>query len=1176
MPVSFVHLHNHSEYSLLDGASRIGDLVRAAAEQKMKAVALTDHGNLFGAIKFYESAWKEGVKPILGCEVYLTRGSRFDRGTSGQKETYHHLTLLAKNNEGYQNLLRLVSLSYTEGFYYKPRVDRDLLRQYGSHLFCLSGCLKGEIPYLLIEDQIDKARAALEDYLQIFDPDSVYLELMENGLPAQKKANQGLLQLAKEAGVPLVATNDCHYIHPEDAEAHDIMLCVQTGKTVDEPNRMRYASQEFYFKSAEEMKRAFDYAPEAIENTRCIADACQVEIQLGQSKRPEYFLPADCKQTHTEYLRNLVLAGAEERYGRLTEEIQQRVDYELSVIAKMGYEGYFLIVWDFVRFARSQEISVGPGRGSAAGSIVAYCLGITDLDPLEHGLLFERFLNPERVSMPDIDIDFADKRRDEVIRYVSEKYGQESVAQIATFGTLGAKMVVRDVGRALGYSATECDRVAKMIPAELGTTIDSALKQSEEMRDWAASDRKNERLIRIAKRLEGMTRQVSTHAAGIVIANGDLRQFTPLMKTTKGEVASQFEMKAVEKLGLLKMDFLGLRTLSIIDDTVNFLKERGIDLDLKSLSLDDPAAYRLFSDARTNGVFQLESSGMKDILKKLKPGVFSDLVAVLALYRPGPLGSGMVDDFINRKHGNVKITYDHPALEPILKETYGIILYQEQVMKIANEIAGFTLGEADKMRRAMGKKNQEQMDRLQNQFVEGALKREVSRAVAEKLWKLINYFAGYGFNKSHSAAYAVLSYQTAYLKAHYPAEFMAALLTNEIHNTDRVIRFANDCRAMGIELLPPCINESEGTFMVREGKIRFGLAGIKNVGSSAVQSILSSRREAGPFRSLLDLCERVDLSAVNSKVLECLVRSGAMDCFGRTRAELLALLPEAQERALGLQRDRSAGQISLFESVDTDTAQDLPELNMEEMPEHEILKSEKQLLGIYLSGHPLSEHADELALFSTASTVEIAERKDLSRVRVGGVITNVARKNTRSGDRMAIVTLEDMEGQVEVVIFPEMYRNNLSLLQEERILIVRGDGERRGDQVSIKASDVWNLEGARENLIQAVHVHLVAPGLQDDLLVSLKDRVVRHRGSARLVLHIMLAEDDEVIVDAGNDYRVRPGPAFKLAVSEVLSDPALTYDLNGKNGRNGKNGNAGPDSTRRPGGKTFKRGAPVH
>jgi len=1154
MTTSFVHLHNHSEYSLLDGACKINKLVAAAAEQGMKAVALTDHGNLFGAIRFYDQAWREGVKPIIGCEVYLTPGSRFERGGSGAKDRLYHLTLLARTGEGYRHLLRLASQAYTEGFYYKPRVDKELLRQYSKGLFCLTGCLKGEIPSLLSQNAIERARKALEEYLEIFEPDSVYLELMENGLPEQRKVNQGLLELAGQVGVPVVATNDCHYIEPEDAEAHDILLCIQTGKTEDEPNRLRYRSREFYFKSAEQMARAFEQVPEAIANTRVIAEACNVEIQLKQQHRPEYFLPPEVGQTQAEYLRERVYAGARERFqGEPGDEERERLEYELSVIGKMGYESYFLIVWDFVRFARERGIAVGPGRGSAAGSLVSYCLRITDLNPLEHGLLFERFLNPERISMPDIDIDFSDKRRDEVIHYVAEKYGQESVAQIVTFGTMGAKMVVRDVGRALGYSAAECDRVAKMIPAELGTTIDSALKQSEELREWMSSDRKNARLIEIARRLEGLSRQSSTHAAGIVIAKGDLRDFTPLMKTNKGEIASQYDMKSVEKLGLIKMDFLGLRTLSILEDALGFLRQRGVELDLNALPLDDPQTYALLSEARTNGVFQLESSGMKDILKKLQPEVFSDLVAVLALYRPGPLGSGMVDDFIKRKHGHIRITYDHPTLEPILKETYGIILYQEQVMKIANAIAGFSLGEADLMRRAMGKKDRDLMERLQAQFINGAQERGVSKAVAEKLWRLINHFAGYGFNKSHSAAYAVISYQAAYLKAHYPVEFMASVLTNELGSTDKVVRFANDCRPLGIQLLGPCVNESEGTFSVRGNTIRFGLAAIKNVGSSAVKSILASRREEGPFKSLLDLCERVDLAAVNSKVLESLARAGAMDCFGRTRAELLALLPEAQERAMGAQRDRSAGQISLFEAVPAEAEDDLPHLGIEEMPEHEILGAEKQLLGVYLSGHPLSEHAEELALFSTASTVEVAERETLSGIRIAGVITEIRRKVTKTGEQMAIVTLEDLEGQVEVVVFPEMFRRNQGLLQEENILVVRGDGDRRGDRVSIKASQLWSLEQAREQLVSAVHLYLAAPGLEKDFLLSLKDRVAIHPGHARLVFHLKLSEDDEVVISAGEEYLVRPGPGFARSIGEVISDPALLYELNGQNGGSRRN-----------------------
>lgn len=1145
MPSSFIHLHNHSEFSLLDGACHVTNLVQAAVRQGMDAVALTDHGNLFGVVKFYDEATKKGIKPIIGCEVYLAPGKRFDRGEKNQKEVYHHLILLARNNTGYRNLLRLASLAYTEGFYYKPRVDKEILEQYSQGLFCLTACLKGEIPYNLTLDRKDKAKILLEEYLRIFEPGSVFLELMENGLSAQNKANQGLVELAKEMGVPLVATNDVHYIEPEDAEAHDILLCVQTGKLESDPDRMRYESRDFYFKSPQQMEAAFADHPEAIANTRLIADACNVEIELGKMHRPEYSLPEDYQKSDTEYLRELVEEGARERYPEMTETVRQRMDYEMSVIQKMGYEGYFLIVWDFIRFARQRGIAVGPGRGSAAGSIVAYCLGITDLDPLEHGLLFERFLNPDRISMPDIDVDFSDKRREEVIRYVADKYGLESVAQIATFGTLGAKMVVRDVGRALGYPASECNRVAKMIPEELDIKLKKALEQSEELREWKDSDPRNARLLEISMRLEGLCRQSSTHAAGIVIAKGDLRDYTPLMKTNKGEIACQFEMKSIEKLGLLKMDFLGLRTLSIIEDTLGFLHQQGIELDLKTIPMDDPATYALLSEARTNGVFQLESSGMKDILRKLRPEVFSDLVAVVALYRPGPLGSGMVDDFIRRKRGEVEITYDHPALEPILKETYGIIVYQEQVMQIAHVISGYTLAEADSMRRAMGKKDRELMDKMLADFVERAVAQGVERSVADKIARLIGHFAGYGFNKSHSAAYAVITYQTAYLKTHYSTEFMAALLTNEINNTDRIVRFVNDCRQMGIELLPPCVNESVGGFIVRERSIRFGLSGIKNVGTAAINSIIKCRNQDGEFTSLLDFCERVELSAVNSKVLECLVRAGAMDCFGRKRAELLALLPEAQERASGIQRDRNAGQTSLFEAVPIEKVQDLPHLEVEELPKSELLKAEKQLLGVYLSGHPLWEYQKELELFASMTTAEIAGEEEISAVRLAGIITQITRKNTKNGDRMALLTLEDLEGQVEVVVFPDLYASNLGLLQEERVVVITGDGSKRGEGVSVRASQIWSIEQAWEQLVRGMHLYFNLSENGETQFTALRNRLALHRGRTRLYLHLNLSDTDQVTISAGDQYLVRPGPDLTRLIKEIAGTIPVTYDVNG-------------------------------
>ncbi|MDP3050946.1 MAG: DNA polymerase III subunit alpha, partial [Eubacteriales bacterium] len=905
----FVHLHVHSEYSLLDGAARIKDLVKRAADSGMPALALTDHGCMFGIVDFYRSCKKAGINPVLGCEVYVAPRGLNDR-QAGVDDKMTHLVLLAENEQGYRNLLTLVSQGYTQGFYYKPRVDKELLARHHEGLIALSGCLAGDVASLILKGKSKKALETAAEYRDIFGKHNYYLELQDHGLEEQARVNRELLEIARNIDLPLVATNDIHYVNASDAEVQDILLCIQTGKTVNDPQRLRFNSQEFYFKSGAEMARLFAETPTAMANSLSIANRCHVTLDFDTYHLPEYRVPPG--HDADSYLRELCLRGTRERYGEISDSIQKRLDFELRVISEMRYSSYFLIVWDFIRFAREEGVLVGPGRGSAAGSLVAYALKITNLDPLPYGLLFERFLNPERVSMPDIDIDFCYERRGEVIDYVFEKYGRDCVAQIITFGTMAAKAAVRDVGRALGMPYGEVDRVAKLIPAELGVTIDKALA-TPELKSVYDEDPQVAKLIELARALEGTPRHASIHAAGVVIAREKLTSYLPLYRTTDGVVATQFAKETVEDLGLLKMDLLGLRTLTVIGDAVKMIRaKRGLTLDIDCIPLDDAASYDLLGRGDTVGVFQLESSGMRGILRDMKPETFEDVIALVALYRPGPLGSGMVEDFIKRKHGEIPVKYAHPTLEPILRDTYGIILYQEQVMRIASELAGFSLGEADLLRRAMGKKKPEIIAGLRSQFIDGAQDNQVDPEVAGQIFDLMAFFAGYGFNKSHSAAYALIAYQTAYLKANYPLEYMAALLTSVRDNADKISVNVEECRRMGVEVLPPDLNESLDTFTTSGGKLRFGLAAVRNVGVGAVQAIIDSRDQDGPFTSLADFAQRLDSRVMNRRILEGLVRAGAFASLGHSRAQLLAVLDEAVGISQSAQKEKASNQLTLF------------------------------------------------------------------------------------------------------------------------------------------------------------------------------------------------------------------------------------------------------------------------
>ncbi|KAF1086406.1 DNA polymerase III subunit alpha [Sporotomaculum syntrophicum] len=1053
----FVHLHVHTEYSLLDGAARIKKAVSSAVQMGMPSLAITDHGVMYGVVDFYKTCKKENINPIIGCEVYVAPRTRHDR-TPRVDDNLHHLVLLAENNTGLRNLFTLVSQAFTEGFYYKPRVDKELLAAHSRGLIALSGCIAGEVSSYIIKDNPAQAAQSAADYVDIFGKDNYYLELQDHGFAEQKTANRGLLQLHKKTGIPLVTTNDVHYVFREHAEMQDVLLCVQTGRTVDDPGRMKFQSQELYLKSEQEMAMLFGELTEAMENTVRIAERCHVELEFGNLHLPEYRVPEG--HTLESYLRELCLQGINWRYGGINDDVLKRLDYELGVIGQMGFSAYFLIVWDFIHYAREQGIPVGPGRGSAAGSVVAYVLGITELDPLKYDLLFERFLNPERVSMPDIDIDFCYERRGEVIEYVTRKYGADKVSQIATFGTMAAKAAIRDVGRALGMPYGDVDRIAKLVPNDLGISIEKALQDSPELSQVYREDDQVHKLLDMAALVEGMPRHVSTHAAGVVITQEPLTHYLPLYKAADGPLTTQFAKDPVEELGLLKMDFLGLRTLTVIADAVRAIEQNhGVKIKINEIPLDDPPTFELLCRGDAVGVFQLEGSGMRAILKELKPELFEDIIALVALYRPGPLGSGMVDDFIKSKHGEKKVEYLHPILEPILKDTYGVILYQEQVMRIASDLAGFTLGEADLMRRAMGKKKPEILAGLRLQFTEGAVKNNVDGEIAGQVFDLIEYFAGYGFNKSHSAAYAFVTFQTAYLKANYPVEFMAALLTSVRDNTDKVSAYIEECRRMGIPVLPPDVNISGVDFTAAGDSIRFGLAAIKNVGLNAVKSIIEAKEKGKPYTSFADFCQRVDTRVVNRRVLENLIKSGALDSLGHRRSQMMAVVDAGLGLAQLTQQDRQNGQRSLLEFWGEEVKQTLS-LDMPNIPEYtssDLLAMEKESLGLYVSGHPLDQYRETILRRATHQMVSLKELEDRSEVVVGGMLTMVKRITTKKGDNMAFANLEDLSGAVELVIFPRTYQQCASLLKVDNPVLARGVTSINGEEVKVLVNSLETM-----------------------------------------------------------------------------------------------------------------------
>jgi DNA polymerase-3 subunit alpha len=1049
----FVPLHLHTEYSLLDGAIRIPELIATAREYRMPAVAVTDHGNMFGAVEFYQAASRAGIKPILGCEMYVAPESRTDRTRGETDEAAFHLVLLARDNDGYRNLVSLISRAYTEGFYYKPRIDRELLAQYSGGLIGLSACMKGEIPYYLRRGDLEKARETALQYKRILEPENFFLELQENGLKEQEDLNRRLYELGRELHIGLVATNDSHYLRREDARAHEILLCIQTGKTMSDPNHMRFEGDGFYFHSPEEMLEAFKNLPEAVLNTREIAERCNVDLRFGDNMLPKFETPDGSRPS--EYLQRLAVGGLEEKMkGPPHEAYRERLARELAVIKKMGYSSYFLIVWDFINYAKAHGIPVGPGRGSAAGSLVAYALGITEINPIKYGLLFERFLNPERVSMPDIDVDFCKDKREHVINYVSNKYGRDHVAQIITFGTMAAKACIRDVARAMDFPYAEADRLAKLVPETLKITLKKALRQEPQLREGYDGDEKIRDLLDVAMRLEGLSRHASTHAAGVVISPEPLTNYTPLYQTPGDDsLTTQFDMGSIEKLGLIKFDFLGLKTLTIIEKTTTLIRESGMELSLEDVPLDDKKTYEFLSSGATTGVFQLESEGMRDILIKMRPNRFEDLIALVALYRPGPIKSGMIDDFIKRKKGQKAVKYELPQLKEILDETYGVIIYQEQVMSIANKLASFTMGQADVLRKAMGKKKVDVMEKRKEDFIKGCLENGISGKKAERLFDLMAFFAEYGFNKSHSAAYAYIAYQTAYLKAHFPVHFMAATMSADLDNSDKIVKSIRECRQMSISILPPDINLCGRQFRVSEEGIRFGLGAVKGVGAAAIESIKNTR-DSGPFKSMEDFLQRVDTRKVNKKVIEALIKSGAFD----------SLDPAAEDahstESLGRWRAKATDMASTSNGnvPSLDLFGDTAETEKDVWDEMNLLRNEKEALGFYISGNPLDKYRRELSAFDIGGIFELSNAADKEEIETAGLVVGMKKLRTKKGELMAYLGLEDGEGSVEVVVFPELYRSSMDLLKKDTPVLVKGTLDKTEKGLKIVARGLSGLD----------------------------------------------------------------------------------------------------------------------
>jgi DNA polymerase-3 subunit alpha len=1143
----FVHLHTHSHYSLLDGSCTVPQLIKAAVKHKMPALALTDHGAMYGAVEFCQKASKEGLKPIVGCEVYITEGSRREQS---RHQAMHHMTLLARDTAGYRNLCRLVSAGFTEGFYFKPRIDDELLAECHEGIIALSGCIWSRLGQYLLAGRQDDAKAAATFYRNLFGDEHFYLELCDHKLDREALVMPQLIELGRELGIPLVLTNDSHYIERTDAEAQDYYCCITNGRQLEDERRPRFETDEYYLKSAEEMQALFPEHPEAYSNSVKIAQMCNVDVTSKKKHLPKFELPEG--KSDTDYLRELCEQALPERYPEVTDDIRKRLDFELGVIDKMGFSAYFLIVWDFIRYARSKGIPVGPGRGSAAGAIVAYLLTITNVDPLRYNLVFERFLNPERVSMPDIDIDFDFERRGEVVQYVVEKYGRDNVSKIITFNLLKAKAALKDTARVQGLDFSLSNKITKAVPDELTITIPKALEQSAELRAFASQDEKLQKLFEIAQKLEGLARNSSIHAAGIVIAPDAIWKYAPLAKN-KDEIATQFDMKSLDEIGLLKMDFLGLKTLTLLENALgNIRKRRKVELELSRIPLDDKRTYRLLCQGDTIGVFQFESTGFKELLKRLKPSVFEDLIAVIALYRPGPLGSGMVDDFIDGKHGRKKLVYPHAKLEGILKETYGVMLYQEQVMQCAAIMAGYSLGQADELRRAMGKKKVEEMEKHREGFIAGSVERGTDAGTAGGIFNLMQKFADYGFNKSHSAAYALISYQTAYLKANFPREFMAATLTNDRDDTDRIGILIEECRRMGITILPPDVNESETVFTVAGKSIRFGMSAIKGMGDTAVESILHARQRHGPFPNLETFCRRVDSRTVNRRVLESLIKCGAFSSFPQNRAQLLSVVDLAMSLGQESQRNESVGQMTLADLLGAAGGDGGGfgggMLSYPQIPEFDgrsMLNFERETLGLYLSGHPLLAYQRLLdATSGLVSTADVPRLSDSTPFAIAGMVRSLRKLRSKAGKDLAIVLLEDTRGSLELPFFGEKYEEAKSCLKEDAVVVVWGSIQDRNGDRRVGADGAMPLDSlfGDRGWKASVTLTLPAGGLTKDQAAKVKNILMNHRGKHAVEVCVPVA-DNRVFIKLGKQFTIQPNAELIAELEELLGEGSMAIGL---------------------------------
>ena len=1143
---NFVHLHVHTQYSLLDGAIRLDQLFERTRELGMESVAITDHGTMIGTIEFYEKALKAGVKPIIGCECYVAPRTIDDK-TPEDHRGLTHLILLCENQEGYRNLCKLASIARIRGFYHKPRIDHSLLKAHSSGLIALTACLQGEIPRLLRKGDSEAADAAAHRFLNIFGEGNFFLEVQNNGIDVQETVNRSLFEMSDRLSIPLVATNDCHYLNATDVKAHDALLCIQTGKTIQMSERLKFGTDQLYFKAGEDMAAYFADRPEALANTVAIAGRCQVEFDFNTYHFPRFDTPpgqdeAVLFEEKTRKGFQRILEQARRRNPDLDERVYlERIEKEIALIKEMGFPGYFLIVADFIGYAKENDVPVGPGRGSAAGSLVAYSLGITNLDPIEHGLIFERFLNPARQSMPDIDVDFCINGRERVFKYVVEKYGGgEKVAQIITFGKLKTRAVIRDVGRALDIPLSEVDAIAKMVPDVLNISLDDALEQEPKIMALAEQKPEIAELIQISRVLEGLPRHASTHAAGVVISDKPLVEYLPLYTGKKEEVVTQFDMKVVEKIGLVKFDFLGLRNLTVIDNTLKLIASQKKKVpDLETLDFTDAATYRLLASGDTTGVFQLESSGMKDLLIRMRPECFDDVIALVALYRPGPLDSGMVDDFVLRKHGKKKVEYLVPELEPLLKETYGVIVYQEQVMKIAGVLASYEMSEADDLRKAMGKKIHEIMAKHRERFIDGAEKNGIDVQKAAQIFDLIAKFGGYGFNKSHSAAYALIAFQTAYLKTHYPVEFMASLLTSEMHSSDGVVKYISECRNHDIEVLPPDINESDIAFTVSAGKIRFGLVAVKNVGEAAIESILASRKE-GRFESLYDFCQRVDPAKVNKGVLVSLIKCGAFDCTGAARSCLHSALEDIMDYGQTIQQEKADPQMGLFDVCTESQGINRPPLpNADEWDEKQLLSMEKEALGFYITGHPLNRYGAIIEKFTNADILGIKDLDDAAVVRIAGIVTNSKVIRTKKGDLMAFVTMEDMNASTEIVVFSSVYAEANQLLTDDNPVLVEGRVQKDENSVKIIADKIVSIEKAEETWTASIHLNLEVTRIDRGVLEALQGILKAHAGPCAAYLHLRNPENAEAVIALPESLKLKAGGALKKDVAALLGYQAL-------------------------------------